>query len=112
MAFEFKVQKGVEIPPVNTSRGSQYHFPWEDMEAELKKIKDGTKPPYIDVPTEFWLKERGWNKETYKPVKARDRIRSHFRNWQSRDKSRETLTIVTRELPEGIRVWMTKTASE
>ena len=74
MAVEFKIQHGLEIPKVVERNQNAHTFPWS---LDLGH-GDG-----FTVPLEYW-KERDVDLAKYTAQYAKDRIRSHFKVWQSK----------------------------
>jgi len=111
MAFKFTIEKGIPIPEVRDSTSS-HAFEWGEME----------QGDSIPVTQDYWINERGMDPADYKIQKIKERIRIHFRNWQSKDKARSVFMLHMHVMKtpaeiekygEGaIRVWLDKPVSK
>ena len=101
--MEFKISIGNAIPAAALNRASTHKFPWDDMAAKADKGQE----PDITVPKDYWVKERGVPAKDYDALKARERIRMHFRGWQEKEADRAGYMLAMRTHPAGdIQVWM------
>ncbi|MFG1423799.1 hypothetical protein [Roseixanthobacter liquoris] len=105
MAYKFEIKRGVAIPATARFGTTALPFPWDDM-------KEVAGDGMIEVTKDFWVNERGYDPETYTVVKARERIRGHFRNWQEKDESRKDLMLVMRTVGDDVHVWVDKPETE
>lgn len=99
--MKFAIEKNVAIPADIRDTTSSHPFEWG-------KMVDGDS---FVVPKTYWTEERGVTEEEFKVGKMKERIRIHFRNWQSKDKTKRTgIMLSLREEPRdsgNIRVWLT-----
>lgn len=117
MAFDFKIEKDVEIPTVVRGGGGRsLGFPFDGMKPGAG---EGTKGDRIFVPRKFWIDEAELTDEHIDgkkgPADLKDRIRRSFYGWRDKDAARENLTLVlvdkydANKKYEGVHVQLTKT---
>jgi hypothetical protein len=102
--FSFTVKEVAVVPKsVRDQSANSHPFPWDQMAGA---VKASGKPQMFEVPKAYWIEERGMEESKYNATLAREKIRSTFKNWQSRDEARNSLGLLLRTTQEGIEVYL------